>query len=109
MGGSDAKPPKGGAFGGAGSSQDCPQRIATVIAGPIQGIANGTWLGVRLDTGQGQKRVVLIDPNSGNVVGALAGLPNLAMLMRCLEDGVSYRAHVDKVDGGRIDVTVIRG
>lgn len=56
---------------------------------------------VRIDRSGGQPRVILIDEVTGVTVGSLAGVPNLAILIRCLEDGVPYRAIVDRVDGGR--------
>ena len=110
MGGSDAKPPKkGAAVQVAGSGQDCPSRLATVVSGPARGISKGSWLEVRVDRSGAGPRVILVDDVTGSTVGSLAGIPNLAVLMRCLEDGVPYRALVDHVDGGRIDVTVIKG
>jgi hypothetical protein len=109
MGGSDAKPTKKGPAAGLGSGQDCPDRLTTIVAGPAGGITKGAWLSVRIDRSGGQPRVVLIDEVTNITVGSLAGIPNLAILIRCLEDGVPYRAIVDHVDGGRIDVTVLRG
>jgi hypothetical protein len=53
--------------------------------------------------------VILVDEVTLATVGSLAGIPNLATLIRCLDQGVAYRAYVDRVDGGRIDVTVVRG
>lgn len=109
MGGSDAKPTKKVPVAGLGSGQDCPSRLTTIVAGPAEGITKGDWLDVRLDRSGGQPRVVLVDEISGATVGSLAGVPNLAVLIRCLEDKVPYRALVEHVDGGRIDVTVIQG
>lgn len=110
MGGSDTKPPKKatGAMLGSGSGQDCPARLTTIVSGPAEGITRGAWLRVRADRSDGQPRVVLIDEVTGATVGSLAGVPNLAVLIRCLEDDVPYRAIVDHVDGGRIDVTILR-
>jgi hypothetical protein len=109
MGGSDPKPPRRSSASGLGSGQDCPSRIATAISGPAAGIAKGEWLEVRVDRSGGHPRVVLVHKVTFVTVGSLAGVPDLATLMRCLDQGVPYRAHVDRVDGGRIDVTVIRG
>ena len=36
------------------------------------------------------------------------GIPDLDVLIRCLEVGVAYRAYVESVAGGRVDVTVIQ-
>lgn len=109
MGGSDAKPTRNAPIQGVGSGQDCPARLSTVVAGPAEGITKGTWLDVRVDRSGEQPRVVLVDVVTNATVGSLAGVPNLAILIRCLEDGVPYRAIVDHVDGGRIDVTVVQG
>ena len=94
---------------GLGPGQDCPSRLTTVITGPAAGITKGAWLEVRMDKSGGQPRVVLVDEVLARYGGSLAGVPNLAILMRCLEAGVPYRAIVDHVDGGRIDITVVQG
>lgn len=92
-----------------GPEKDCPQRLTTVVSGPAAaGISKGTWLQVSVDRTGGGPRVILTDDVTGVTVGSLAGVPNLALLIRCLDDGVSYRALVDNVDGGRIDVTVLQ-
>lgn len=109
MGGADPKPPKRSSSSGFGSGEDCPSRIATIISGPAAGISRGAWLDVRVDWTGGQARVILVDEVTLATVGSLAGIPNLATLIRCLDQGVAYRAYVDRVDGGRIDVTVVRG
>jgi hypothetical protein len=109
MGGSDAKPTKRGPAVEVGSGQDCPSRLTTIVSGPTAGITKGSWLEVRVDWSGGGPRVILVDEVTGATVGSLAGVPNLAVLIRCLDDGVPYRALVDRVDGGRIDVTVIQG
>jgi hypothetical protein len=109
MGGSDAKPTKKGPVAGVGLGHDCPSRLTTVISGPAAGIIKGSWLEVRVDRSGGVPRVILVDEVMGATVGSLAGVPNLAVLIRCLDDGVPYRALVDYVDGGRIDITVVQG
>jgi hypothetical protein len=108
MGGSDARP-KTDSHAEAGSEPDCPSRLTTVISGPAAGITKGSWLQVRVDRSGGGPRVILVDEVTNTTVGSLAGVPNLAVLIRCLDEGVPYRALVDHVDGGRIDVTVIQG
>jgi len=109
MGGADSKPKKKVPGAGPGSGRDCPTRFTTIVTGPAEGITKGAWLDVRIDRSSGQPRVVLIDEVTNATVGSLAGVPNLAILIRCLEDGVTYRAIVDHVDGGRIDITVLQG
>ena len=110
MGGSDSKKPrKRGPGAESGSGQDCPKRFTTIVTGPAEGVIRGSWLDVRIDRTGGQPRVILVNEVTNDIVGSLAGVPNLAILIRCLDDGVSYRALVDRVDGGRIEVTVLQG
>lgn len=86
----------------------CPAFMSASIAGPTTGIVPGSWLDVQLDRSASPYRAVLVDAVSTQIVGALMGLPNLALLLRCLEQGVAYRAYVAAVAGGRIDVTLAR-
>lgn len=86
----------------------CPRSLHASVAGPVQGIAQGTWLDVQLDTTSAPARAILVDPVSEQVVGALQGVPNLGLLLRCLEAGVLYRAYVSAVVGGRIDLMLAR-
>lgn len=106
MGGSSPPDKKTGTT--AGPEKDCPQRMSTVISGPATGIIKGSWLQVSVDRSGGAPRVILTDEVTGVTVGSLAGIPNLATLIRCLDDGITYRALVDDVQGGRIDVTINR-
>jgi hypothetical protein len=109
MGGSEAKLPGKVPVARPGSGQDCPSRFTTIVSGPADGIIRGAWLEVRVDRSGVQPRVVLVDEITSAIVGSLAGVPNLAILIRCLEEGVPYRAIVDHVDGGRVDITVLQG
>lgn len=98
----------GGGGGGVTGGDQCPISLPASVAGPATGITQGSWLDVHLDNSTDPHRAVLFDPVSGQIVGALAGIPNLALLLRCLADGVVYRAYVAGVEGGRIDVTLSR-
>ena len=91
-----------------GGGDDCPVKLRAVITGPASGVSPGTWLEVKLDRTSSPPRVVLFDLASGTIVGSLTGLPDLDVLIRCLENGVDYRAYTDAVAGGRIDVTVVK-
>ncbi|MGZ8287095.1 MAG: hypothetical protein ACXW27_11995 [Allosphingosinicella sp.] len=110
MGGSTTKGSGGRRRGtGTGGQDDgCPPKIKAVITGPAGGISPGAWLGVALDQAPPPPRVVLFDITTKTIVGSLTGIPNLDVLIRCLQDGVEYRAHVENVAGGRVDVTVIK-
>lgn len=113
MGGSDSKStsasrkPRSGERG-AGTRDSCPRKFKTIITSPARGLVPGAWLDVILDRNSAPSRVVLIDLASSAVVGSLTGIPNLDVLIRCLEAGVAYRGYVESVAGGRVDVTVIQ-
>lgn len=94
--------------GEADGELGCPASMNASIAGPETGIVQGSWLDVQLDRSTSPSRAVLVDVVSGQIVGALMGVPNLALLLRCLDQGVTYRAYVAAVAGGRIDVTLAR-
>lgn len=97
-------------LGGDGGQPDdrCPIKFRAVITGPAAGIMPGTWLDLVLDQTSAPPRVVFTDVASGAIVGSLAAVPNLDVLIECLRSQVEYRAHVESVDGGKVDVTVIR-
>lgn len=114
MGGSSPKSSNRGSrkprTGGTGPEgrDGCPKKFKTVISGPARGLEPGAWLDVILDRTSTPSRVVLIDLAGGAIVGSLTGIPDLDMLIQCLEAGVGYRAYVESVAGGRVDVTVIQ-
>jgi hypothetical protein len=108
MGGSGPAPGGGPGSSATSGPDGCPSKISTVIAGPASGLLAGAWLDVSLDRTTEPPRVVLVDAVLGRPVGSLAGVPDLATLIRCLTSGVQYRAYVDRVDGGRVEITVIR-
>ncbi len=101
----DVAPGSGG--GGSAPPDRCPSRLDASVAGPVPGIATGSWLDVVV-RGTGAPRVVLVDSVSGQTVGALSGVPNLAILIECLLNGVVYRAFVTTVSGGRVDIAIVK-
>lgn len=52
-------------------------------------------------------RVVFVDLANGATVGSLTAIPDLDVLIECLRTE-AYRAHVDSVTSGRVDVTIIK-
>lgn len=84
----------------------CPDVVPTTITGPAGGIAPNSWLDVQLQPGA--PGAVFVNPVTGTVVGSLAGVSGLARLIRCMREGVAYRAYVDSVSGGRVEVTITR-
>jgi len=93
---------------GAGEDDKCPKRLSAAVTAPAPGISPGAWLEVELDRTTQPNRVVLFDLASRAIVGSLAGIPGLNVLIECLESGVEYRAYVDNVVGGRVDITVVQ-
>lgn len=87
----------------------CPDILEATLTGPAQGIVPNSWLDVAVDDAGTSPRVLVVDPLTGETVGTLAGVPRLHDLVRCiLHEGEEYRAFVEAVDGGRVDVTVTR-
>ncbi len=98
--------PAGGSGGGKGGG--CPSELLATVHGPDRGLNPGMPLVVTLDRTSHVPRVVLTDPVSRQPVGAIAGVPELSILIDCLAAGVPYRAAVVAADGGRIDVRIVR-
>ena len=95
----------GGSGGGGGPN--CPTSFATSLVGPVPGsVTVGDRLDVILRTLPPPPRAVCVDRPAGTVVGAIGGIPGLAVFIDCLAAGVGYEATVDAVAGGRVDVTV---
>lgn len=86
----------------------CPETIETVLSGPVEDIVPNSWLDVVVNRSPKAARVVVMDPVTQRPVGTLAGIPELAVLIRCIERGVEYRAYVSAVTGGRVDLIVTR-
>ena len=91
---------------GPASEDRCPVRFRAVVTGPAAGIVAGSWLEVQLQP-TSPSRVIFVDVSSGSIVGSLTAVPNLDLFIDCLRDH-RYRAYVDGVVGGRVDVTVVK-
>jgi hypothetical protein len=101
MGGSDPKQPDSG----TGDPVPCPSRITVILQDP-GGLAPGKALGVTLEVGP-PPRVALLTM-AGTRLGYAAGVPNLKRLIECIQSGVAYAAHIDKVDAGALHCTLLR-
>lgn len=87
----------------------CPDSLEATLTGPAEGIVPNSWLDVVVDESGPSPRVLVVDPPTGRTVGSLAGVPRLSDLVRCiLREGEEYRAFVESVEGGRVDVAVTR-
>ena len=100
----------GGGSGGSGGggSSGCPAKLKTILLSPASGITAGTWLDLVLDDSPPTPKVLVSNTATGAIVGSLGAVPDLVTLIDCLRNGVRYRAYVDSVTGGRVDITVIR-
>jgi len=104
--GSDGAIGGGDAAGGA-AAQDCPVALTAVLVGPAAGAcAVGDILDVVFNAAPPPGRAVCVHRITGVTVGAIAGIPGLSKLLECLVAGVGYEAHIDKIVGGRVDVTI---
>lgn len=106
MGGSGGGGYGGGGYGGGGGSNPCLISIATSISGPdpavVQAIQTGNILPVFLDDNGGNPVVMVMGPNS-QILGSLAGIPNLRTLISCLQGGEDYVFVVGAISGGRVE------
>lgn len=88
--------------------KDCPARLSTILTGSD---TSDVKVGDALDIVLNKKPphvVTAVSSRTGKIIGTLAGTPQLARLIRCLQEGVIYIGRVDKVDGGAIYVTITR-
>lgn len=108
-GSGDASLGRGRGGGGAGGG-DCPDEFRAILTGTERdnALTPNMLLDIQLDTSTAPSRVVAFDPVGGVTVGSLSGIPNLVKLIACIADGVGYRASVTAVDGGRVDVLVVK-
>lgn len=103
------RPPKGdGSSGddGAGDEDPCSFRITTTLASPnptvVGGISPGHILEVYLNT-SGASPVAEVLDGAGQVVGTVAGIPNLRALIGCMQLGIAYQFTVRSISGSRVD------
>ncbi len=115
MGGSSSKTSTGGGRkprpGGAGvdGRDNCPTKFKAIISAPARGLSpRRVARSIPRPHDNPLSRIAGRPDGCGTTVGSLTGIPDLDVLIRCLEAGVTYRAYVESVAGGRVDVTVIR-
>ena len=68
----------------------------------------GMTLRVILDEGPPVSRALVVDPVADRTVGSIGGIPDLKRLLDCLAAGVTYRAVVTAIDGGRVELRIVR-
>lgn len=52
--------------------------------------------------------VIVVISATGSPLGTLAGIPELAQLIRCLQAGVVYSGSVDQISNGAVEVVLWR-
>lgn len=99
------------AGGGAGGGVDpCPPYVTAILVGPSGGgVTAGDAVEAVLIASGGVRAAAVRLSASGRTIGTLAGIPNLAQLIACLADGVTYIGTVTGVAGGAINVRLARG
>lgn len=103
-GGSSGGP--GGGFGPRDDRTPCDQlRFKTSIASP-QPAADALNVGdvLQVVLRSGPRVVIHLVDGDGNVVGSL--ITRIPDLLRCIQDGFSYEAEVEGIDGGDIQLDV---
>lgn len=113
MGGSNKKGTGGGGSGGGGAegggSDDCPLIIPAILTSPARIVlAAGDPVEAVLIVGTPSVVAVKLSA-TGDTIGTLAGVPNLAQLALCLAKGVPYSGTIDNVSGGAIHVRLFKG
>ena len=84
---------------------DCPARLLAILPDP-GGLSPGETLEIVLEGAQHSSVALLTI--SGVRLGTLAGLPELQNLIRCLRDGVPYRAVAERVAAGAVHCLLAR-
>lgn len=96
----------GGGYGGSGGSDPCAISISTSISGPnaavVPSLQTGNILPVFLDDNGNSPVVKVMAPNN-QILGSIAGIPNLRALIDCLQEGEDYVFVVGAINGGRVE------
>jgi len=88
-----------------GDPAPCPERITAILQDP-GGLAPGQALAVALEIGP--PLWVALSTIAGARLGYVAGVPNLKRLIECLQVGVVYAAHIDRIDAGALHCLLLR-
>ena len=118
MGGSGGRTSGGGRSGGGesgagggdgvGADDGCPPMLRARLPLPnLLQIHVGEALSARLG-GTSPETVVVYISATGNPIGTLAGIPELAQLIRCLARGVQYLGSLDRVANGAVEAVLWR-
>jgi hypothetical protein len=100
----------GSSYGGGGMSDfDCNNvYISTTVVSPdqvvLQTVKAGDILQVSLQSATGP---VVVIANIGNVLGSIFHM-DLAALIQCITDGNAYKALIQSITGGKVQVLITR-
>jgi hypothetical protein len=86
----------------------CDLRFETILFGPVPGVADQLSVDDTLSvilTGSPATQVGVFT-STGAQAGSIGGARQLPILIRCLQDGVSYEAEVISVNGSSIGIRV---
>lgn len=98
----------GGGAGGGGSGGDCPPSVRSRLPLPAAPVLHqGEAVAARLG-GTSPETVLVVHSSSGIDIGALAGLPELAQLIRCIRDGATYAGSIDALANGAFEIVLWR-
>lgn len=81
---------------------DCD--LTGIDPGVLLKVKEGDTLIVRLETVSGSYGAALCATADGEILGAIAGVPNQTKLMSCLRQGVRYSVQIREVGSGRCRV-----
>lgn len=98
----------GGAGGGGGGDDGCPDTVRARLAVPsTPALHVGEAVAARLG-GTSPETVIVVHSASETTIGTLAGIPDLAQLIRCLRDGVGYAGSIDQMVSGAFGIVLWR-
>jgi hypothetical protein len=111
---SSRSPSSNKAKGGGGASADgsddaCDLAFDTNVYSPDPAVVakctKGQALRIKLD---GKVVAVIVPSLNGDRLGTLAGHPDLAQLVKCLQNNQKYEGKILKINGGNVDISVWR-
>lgn len=74
----------------------------------LTSIRINTVLDVKVRTEGSYSALVCVAPETGKIIGTLAAFPGLGALLRCVQDGVNFKALVVLLSSARCAVVVSR-
>lgn len=79
-----------------------------LVHGLVDRVSKGDVLSIVLSDEDGDSPVVAVNLPNGERLGSIAGCNQLPELVKCLQEGVNYKAKVINTDGSQITIEVSR-